>query len=377
MMIPFNKPHIAGNEFTYIERAINNGKLSGGGEFTDRVQEYFTDRFKFPKVLLTTSCTDALEMSAILARIKPGDEVIMPSFTFVSTANAFVLRGANIRFIDSTPDHPNIDPCEIHNVINEKTRALVAVHYAGVACDMDRLIEYTSERNVLIIEDAAQAIDSYYKSRPLGGIGHFGTFSFHETKNIGCGEGGMIVINDEEYYKRAEIIWEKGTNRSAFFRGEVDKYGWVDVGSSFLPSEITASFLYAQTEKIDEILNKRRSLWNRYQDGLMHLEDLEVSLPSMPDYATNNGHIFYLLLRTEQERDDLIRFLRNKGVHAVFHYQPLHKSSYYKDFHDGRELPMAEKFATRLVRLPLYYDLSINEQDYIIDSIGQYFSVSL
>ena len=271
MQIPFNKPYMTGKETQYIEQAVNSGKISGNGLFTKKCQDFFENKYGFIKCLLTTSCTDALEMAAILLNIKQGDEVIMPSFTFVSTANAFVLRGAKIIFADSKKDHPNIDENLLESLITPKTKAIVVVHYAGVACEMDTIMSLAKKHNIYVVEDAAQAIDSFYKGKPLGSIGHLSAFSFHETKNIQCGEGGMLAINDEQFKERAEIIWEKGTNRSAFFRGEVNKYGWVDIGSSFLPSEISAAFLWAQLESLDKIQNKRKEIYKHYQNELKSL----------------------------------------------------------------------------------------------------------
>lgn len=326
--IPFNKPYLTGKETQYIEEAVRSGKISGNGMFTQRCHTFFEQRYGFYKCMLTTSCTDALEMAAILININEGDEVIMPSFTFVSTANAFVLRGAKIVFADSRPDHPGIDELRIEELITPKTKAIVVVHYAGVACDMDVIMDIATRHNLFVVEDAAQAIDSFYKGRPLGGIGHLGAISFHETKNIQCGEGGMLVVNDECFAKRAEIIWEKGTNRSAFFRGEVDKYGWVDIGSSFLPSEITAAFLWAQLENLDEIQTKRKSLWNYYYE-LFGNKHREFRLPFVPYYATNNAHMFYLICEVENQRDIVLNQLKTNGFYSVFHYLSLHSSLFY------------------------------------------------
>ena len=370
MRIPFNKPFLTGKETEYIKQAVQSGKISGNGEFTKKCQEFFEHKYGFEKCLLTTSCTDALEMAAILIDIQAGDEIIVPAFTFVSTANAFVLRGANIVFADSYRDNPNIDPAQLEDLISSKTRAIVVVHYAGIACDMDPIMELAQKYNLFVIEDAAQGIDSYYKGRPLGGIGHLGTFSFHETKNIISGEGGMLVVNDERFKERSEIIWEKGTNRSAFFRGETDKYSWVDIGSSFLPSEVIAAFLYAQLEKLEEIQESRRHIWDRYYNSFLDLsERLNVRLPDIPEYATNNAHLFYLLCSDEDQRNSLIWGLKEKSILSVFHYLPLHKSPYFKDKHDGRELPHCDRFSDCIVRLPLFYSLTEKEQEEIINTI--------
>ena len=331
-MIPFNKPYLTGKETIYIEQVVKSGKISGNGEFTCKCQKFFEYRYGFKKALLTTSCTDALEMCALLGDIQPGDQVIVPSYTFVSTALAFVRQGAKIVFVDSRPDHPGIDEDLIENLITPKTKAIVVVHYAGVACDMDKIIALSSKYNLLVIEDAAQAIDSSYKGRPLGSIGNLAAFSFHETKNITSGEGGLLAINDERFIRRSEIIWEKGTNRAEFFRGEVNKYGWVDIGSSFLPSEIIAAYLWAQLENIESIQAKRKIIWMHYLEGLKEWSQInEVKLPVIPDYANQNGHVFYIVCRTGKQRDKLIDNLKKEGINAVFHYLSLHRSKYFKD----------------------------------------------
>lgn len=374
-MIPFNKPYITGKETEYINHAVQLGKLSGNGYYTGKCHEFFTDTYGFKKCLLTTSCTDALEMAAILLNIEPGDEVIMPSYTFVSTSNAFVLRGAKIVFADSRSDHPGMDEKAIEGLITHKTKAIVPVHYAGVACDMDQIMEIAEKYNLFVVEDAAQAIDSYYTGkngvkRPLGSIGHLAAFSFHETKNIISGEGGMLVINDDQFAGRAEIIWEKGTNRSSFFRGEVDKYGWVDIGSSFLPSEIIAAFLLAQLENMSDIQAKRLKIWEKYQKGLYDWAGKnQVTLPSTPDFATNNGHMFYLVLNSIGQRNRLLKVLKDNGILAVFHYLSLHKSPYYTDKHDGRNLVNSDHFSDCLVRLPLFYELKDSDIDSIVAKI--------
>lgn len=352
-------------------QAVSNGKLSGNGEFTKQCQRFFESRYGFKKCLLTTSCTDALEMAAILCDIQPGDEVIVPSYTFVSSALAFVRQGAKIVFADSMERNPNIDAEKIEDLITPRTKVIVPVHYAGVACDMDRIMEIAERHNLLVVEDAAQAIDSYYKGRPLGTIGHLSAFSFHETKNIISGEGGMLGINDARFIRRAEIIWEKGTNRAEFFRGEVNKYGWCDIGSSFLPSEVIAAFLWAQLESLDEIQAKRKQLWDKYYELLKPLaEQGRFRLPDVPDYATNNAHMFYLVCNNLEERTALIKKLKENDILAVFHYLSLHSSEYYKDKHDGRQLPECDRYADCLVRLPMYYDLSEDDVDRICKVIG-------
>jgi dTDP-4-amino-4,6-dideoxygalactose transaminase len=331
------------------------------------------EKYGFKKTLLTTSCTDALEMSALLADIRPGDEVIVPSFTFVSTALAFYRQGAKIVFADSGEANPNIDTGSLEELITPATKAIVPIHYAGIACDMDRIMELARRYNLLVIEDAAQGIESFYKGKPLGTIGHLSTFSFHETKNVNAGEGGLLGINDDRFIARSEIIWEKGTNRAEFFRGEVNKYGWVDIGSSFLPSDIIAAYLYAQLENLLEIQQKRVEIWNKYYMGLKDLEDEgTVTLPYLPQGSTNNGHMFYMVCRTGQERDKLIAYLRKLGITAVFHYLSLHKSGFYADKHDGRDLPNSDRYADCLVRLPLYYELSMEQCQFIIQSIRDY-----
>jgi len=366
--------------------AVFTGKLSGNGMFTQRCQAYFEKRYGFLKCLLTTSCTDALEMAAILCNLEPGDEVIIPSYTFVSTALAFVREGAKIVFADSRTEHPNMDIDRIESLITSKTRVIVPVHYAGMACDMDQIMALADKYNLLVVEDAAQAIDSYYNplpknpgvktdSRPLGSIGHMAAFSFHETKNIISGEGGMLAINDERFIHRAEIIWEKGTNRAEFFRGEVNKYGWVDIGSSFLPSEVIAAFLWAQIEHLDEIQNKRKQHWNRYYEAFKPLADKGYfKLPEIPGYATNNAHMFYLVCPSLEERTRLINTLKQNDILAVFHYLSLHSSPYYREKHDGRVLANCDMFADCLVRLPLFYELSDSDLDKIIDAVSSVYS---
>ncbi|POS02365.1 dTDP-4-amino-4,6-dideoxygalactose transaminase [Flavobacterium croceum DSM 17960] len=374
-MIPFNKPYLTGKETDYIKQAVQSGKISGNGMFTKKCQDFFEQEYGFKKALLTTSCTDALEMCAILANIKEGDEVIVPSFTFVSSAIAFVRQGAKIVFADSYSNNPNIDADIVESLITNKTKAIVVVHYAGVACNMEKIMQIASQYNLLVIEDAAQAIDSYFtfsngEKKALGSIGHLGAFSFHETKNIISGEGGMLTINDERFIHRAEIIWEKGTNRAEFFRGEVNKYGWVDTGSSFLPSEVIAAFLWAQIENLDAIQAKRKQLWKTYYKLLATQEKYKNALPNLPEYASNNAHMFYLVLPSVEERTQVIEKLKNEGFHAVFHYISLHSSPYYIGKHDGRELVNADKFTQCLVRLPLFYELNETDIERLVLSLG-------
>jgi dTDP-4-amino-4,6-dideoxygalactose transaminase len=313
-------------------------------------------------------------MAALLVGIEPGDEVIAPAYTFVSTVNAFVLRGAKIRFVDSGADNPNMDVEQIEALITPKTKVIIPVHYAGIACDMDRIMAIAKKHNLYVVEDAAQAIDSYYNGRPLGSIGHLAAFSFHETKNIISGEGGMLVINDDTFKARAEIIREKGTNRSSFFRGEVDKYGWVDIGSSFLPSDIIAAFLYAQVENLADIQKRRKEIWEMYNDALKHLQDnAKVRLPYIPAYASNNAHMFYIVCKSLDERTALINYLKKKQIGAVFHYLSLHKSPYYMDKHDGRHLPYTDLYADCLLRLPMYYELSNEQVGKVIEAINEFY----
>ncbi len=374
--IGFNKPYLTGKELEYIEDAVKSRKLSGNGKYTYQCHQFFEQHYRFRKCLLTSSCTDALEMAAILCDIQPGDEVIAPSYTFVSTANAFVLRGAKMVFVDSRADHPGMDEKLLDSLITPKTKVIVPVHYAGVSCDMDIIMSLAKKHNLFVVEDAAQAIDSYYKEQPLGSIGHLAAFSFHETKNIISGEGGMLVINDERFLKRAEIIWEKGTNRSAFWRGEVDKYGWVDIGSSFLPSEIMAAFLYAQLENLESIQKTRKKIWNRYLKELSILQTQgKLQLPTLPTFSDNNAHMFYLVCNTPEDRADLILFLRKNKIDSVFHYISLHKSPYFASQHDDRELINADLFSARLLRLPFFFELTEEDQSRVIKTILAYFNL--
>lgn len=373
-MIPFNKPYLHGRELEYISQAVASGKISGDGIFTHYCHQYFENRYNFPRTFLTTSCTDALEMAALLLDIGPGDEVVLPSFTFVSTANAFALRGAKLVFADSSDINPNIDHKQIESLVTPATKAIVVVHYAGIACAMTEISDIARRHRLHIVEDAAQAIESFYLGKPLGSFGTFSTFSFHETKNITSGEGGMLVVNNPDYVKRTEIIREKGTNRSAFFRGEIDKYGWVDLGSSFLPSELNAAFLYAQMEVLEKIQARRLEIWARYQEKLGPiLPQKGIGLPEIPSWGTNNGHMFYLICHDGDERQKLISHLRERGVMAVFHYQSLHLSSYFSGRHDGRQLPRADRYSDCLLRLPLYYELRDAEVDFIVEGLLEFY----
>lgn len=378
MSIPFNKPYLTGKEAHYMYKAVIAQKLSGNGEFTKRCQKFFEERYGFRKTVLTTSGTDALEMCAMLCELKPGDEVIVPSYTFVSTALAFLREGAKIIFADSMKRNPNLNADTLETLITPRTRVIVPVHYAGVACDMDAIMAIAKKHNLLVVEDAAQAVDSYYKGKPLGGIGHLAAFSFHETKNITAGgEGGLLVVNDERFVRRSEIIWEKGTNRAEFFRGAVNKYGWVDMGSSFLPSEINAAFLWAQLENIDDIQNKRKQLWNTYYTNLKELEDKGyIQLPDLPEYATNNAHMYYIVCRNLEERTNLIQYLKENEVQAPFHYLSLHKSEYYQSHSDHiPELIESDRYTDTLVRMPMFYELEQCQVELICDYIKKFFIV--
>ena len=372
-LIPFNKPYLTGKEMHYMYQAVYSGKISGNGLFSQKCQLFFEKEYGFKKALLTTSCTDALEMCAILANIQAGDEVIVPSYTFVSTALAFIRQGAKVIFADSNAKNPNIDADSIEQLITPKTKAIVPVHYAGIACDMDIIMALAAKYNLLVIEDAAQGINSYYKGKALGSIGHMSAFSFHETKNINCGEGGMLAINDERFIPRAEIIWEKGTNRSSFFKGIVNKYEWVDTGSSFLPSEINAAYLFAQIEHIDAIQEKRKKIWNIYREEFHHrFQENGIELPYLPDYATNNGHMFYLVCANSDQITALAAHLLNNEIYAVSHYLSLHKSPYYKGKDKDANLPNSDRYTECLLRLPLFYELSDDNVKHIVHCVKNF-----
>lgn len=375
-MIPFNKPPYVGDEERYITESIKSGKISGDGIFTKKCHKWFEEKLGCEKSLLTTSCTHALEMAAILINVKEGDEVIMPSYTFVSTANAFVLRGAKIVFVDIRPDTMNIDETKIEAAITDKTVAIVPVHYAGVACEMDKIMELADKYNLFVIEDAAQAMMCEYKGKPLGTIGHLGAFSFHETKNYTSGgEGGLLIINDSSFCNRAEIIREKGTNRSLFFRGMVDKYSWVDMGSSYLPSDINAAYLFRQLENADLINEDRLSTWKIYFESLKQLEDENlISLPIIPEDCTHNAHMFYIKLKDINERGKFISYLKENDILSVFHYVPLHSSKAGLEFGDfsGEDIYTTSE-SERLVRLPIFYKIELTEIHHIIESIKKFF----
>jgi dTDP-4-amino-4,6-dideoxygalactose transaminase len=367
-------------ELSFIKEATESGKLSGNGFFTRRVHKWFADKYNFGKVLMTSSCTDALEMCAIAMNILPGDEIIVPDYTFVSSANAFVLHGAKIIFADSRKDHPGIDESRIEELITENTKAIVVVHYAGVSVDMHIIMELAARYNLLVIEDAAQAIDSYniregYK-KPLGSFGDFATFSFHDTKNIISGEGGLLVVNNNKYFDIMEIIWEKGTNRNSFFKGEVNKYGWVEKGSSFLPSELTAAFLFGQLQSVDFIQLSRLKIWNMYYSLLKPLEIIRPDLlPIIPVYSTNNAHMFYIKAKNITERDDFISFMKVKGINTVFHYLPLHQSDFVrnKNWISSNDLGNSIRFSETLIRLPMFVEISEEEINYIANNVIEFF----
>ena len=373
--IPFSKPFIIGKELEYIAQSIINGKISGDGFYTKKCHALMEEKFKARKVLLTHSCTAALEMAALLCNIQEGDEVILPSYTFVSTANAFYLRGAKLVFVDIRPDTLNMDETKLPALITDRTKVIVPVHYAGVACEMDTILDIARQHNIFVIEDAAQGVNAKYKNKFLGTLGDIGTYSFHETKNIICGEGGAIVLNHEKFIERAEIIREKGTNRSKFFRGEVDKYTWVDVGSSFLPSDLQAAFLYAQLENMEKITKCRTNHFNHYTKTLMPLVNSgKIKLPGIVSECQSNGHLFYIILEDQNVRDALMAHLKEKGILTVFHYIALHLSPTGKQFgYSKGELPVTESLSTRLLRLPLYYEITEVEQNEVVDNITDFF----
>jgi dTDP-4-amino-4,6-dideoxygalactose transaminase len=369
-VIPFNRPYLTGHEFTHIQEAVAAGQLAGNGRFTKQCQGWLERLVGAPRVLLTQSCTAALEMAALLIDLQPGDEVIMPSFTFVSTANAFVLRGARPVFVDIRPDTLNIDDRLIESAMTPRTRAIVVVHYAGVACDMDAVLALAKRYDLVVIEDAAHALMSRYKGRPAGSFGHLATFSFHETKNLISGEGGALVINDPQFVERAEIIWEKGTNRSQFSRGRVDKYTWMDVGSSFLPGELTAAFLWAQLEAAEAITARRLDLWNRYRAVSAPLEALGLRGPKVPVECEHNAHMFYLLLSLAAHRNEILADLNARGVNAVFHYVPLHSAPAGRRY--GRavgSMSVTDDCSARLIRLPLWVGMLEDAPQLIVDRV--------
>ncbi len=375
-MIPFNKPPYVGGEEQYISQAIRNCKISGDGEFTKKCQQWLQEQTKAEEVLLTTSCTSALEMAAMLCDIQPGDEVIMPSYTFVSTADAFVTRGAKAVFVDIRPDTMNIDEGLVEDAITDKTKVIVPVHYAGVGCEMDVILDIAKRHHLYVVEDAAQGMCATYKGKILGTLGDFGAYSYHETKNYSMGEGGALLINRKDKIEPAEIIREKGTNRNQFFRGLVDKYTWVAAGSSYLPSDMNAAYLWAQLEKADEIYNYRMRAWKRYDEGLQDLKEKGfLELPYIPEHCVHNAHMYYVKVEDLEQRTNLLDYLKKNGILAVFHYVPLHNSKagrQYGVFHGEDQYTTKE--SDRLIRLPMYYGLTEGEQDYIIDKVHDYFA---
>lgn len=371
MKIPFNKPYLTGKELGYIQESLKSGNIVGNGGFTKKCESLMEKIFGAKKVLLTGSCTDAIEMASLLANLETDDEVIVPSFTFVSTVNAFILRGAKPIFVDIREDTLNMDETKIEEKITDRTKAIFPVHYAGVSCEMDTIMDIAGRYKLSVVEDAAQGVYAKYKGKYLGAIGNLGTYSFHGTKNYTCGEGGALVINDESLIERAEILREKGTNRSKFLRGEIDKYTWVDVGSSFLLSDVLASFLYAQLENLDEINRKRKAIFEFYYENLKELEEAgELRLPIIPDGCETNYHLFYILLHSEEKRNFLMDQLKDAGIQAVFHYVPLHNSPMGMRFgyRDG-DLPLTESLSGRLLRLPFYADLELEEQKFIVNMV--------
>jgi len=369
--IPFNKPLVLGKEFDNIKKVIVSNRFSGDGEFTKKCSELMERKFNSKKVLVTTSCTHALEMAFILINLQPGDEVICPSYTFVSTVNAFMLRGAKPVFVDIRKDTLNIDENLIEEKITDRTKAIIPVHYAGVSCEMDKINKIAKKHKLFIIEDAAQGVNAKYKGKSLGTLGDMGTYSFHESKNYQCGEGGALLIENEEFFERAEIIREKGTNRSKFFRGEVDKYTWVDIGSSYLPAEILAAFLYEQLENMDKVKKKRQESFRYYYDNLKELEmEGKIRLPIIPEECETNYHMFYMLLSSEQGRNELLSRLKEKSIYATFHYIPLHTSPMGKRLgYKKGDLPVTERISGRILRLPMFYELKVKEQAYIVDNV--------
>ncbi len=375
--IPFNKPYLTGKEIDNLTEAVNTLQLAGDGPFTKKCQKWMEHHFNSKRIFLTTSCTSALEMAGLLLGIKPGDEVIMPSYTFVSTANAFALMGAKIQFVEIRPDTLNIDENQIEAAITSKTKLIVPVHYAGVGCDMDRINEIAESKKIPVVEDAAMGINSTYKGKQLGTIGDMGVYSFHETKSYICGEGGAISVNKAKYIEEAEQVWDKGTNRASFFRGDVDFYTWTRVGSSYLPSELTAAFLFAQLEKSLEITEIRRKLYDRYRESLISLAEKEdLQLPFAPDYCQHNADLFYIILQTRSTRDRLLKYLAKRNIQAQFHFIPLHNSpmgsrcSAIKDL----DLPVTDRVSKTILRLPLYNEMTFEDQDIVINAIFDFFA---
>ena len=371
-MIPFNKPYVSGNEYSYIQDVISSGKIASNGKFTKKCELFFEERYGFRRALLTTSCTTALEMAALLIDIKPGDEIIVPSYTYVSTANVFEKLGAKVVFIDSCVEFPNLEPEQLVELITPKTKAIVPMHYAGVSCDMDRIMEIAVRHQLFVIEDAAMSIDNTYDNKYIGSLGHFAAFSFHETKNISCGEGGLLVVNDPKFIERAEILRDKGTNRKQFLKGAVDKYEWVDIGGSFAPNEITAAYLFAQQENLDLIQNKRLEIWAAYFKEFETIESHLIDIPKIPSYSKSNGHGFFIVCNSVETRDSLIAYMSKCGIQLSFHYQALHQSKYYLDRNQAISLPNAARFSDGLVRFPLYAEMDNEKVQKICSEVREF-----
>jgi len=373
MIVPFNKPLVVGTEKELVSEVMESRQFSANGPFTHKSHKFLEESLDHNKALLTTSCTAALELIALLLEIQPGDEIIIPSYAFITTANAFASRGAKILFADSRQDHPSIDESQLEELITERTKAIVALHYGGVACNMDAISEIAQKYSVHIIEDNAQGVGGYYNEKPLGSLGTLGALSFHESKNIHCGEGGAMLVNDETLFDRAEAVWDMGTNRKEFRAGKSTSYGWVDVGGSFYPSELNAAFLYAQMLQLGNVTNNRLDLWNKYYQSLETLETEGVAQrPHLPEYAGHNGHIFYLLTASKTERDNLIHFLMETEIEACFHFQSLHRSKFFKTKYEGPELKNVDRFADTLVRLPLFSGIE-PKQDHVIDQVIKFY----
>ncbi len=376
MTIPFTQVYLDGSEQKYIQDCIKSKKIGGSGSYTNNCLTFLKDKFGFNNTILTPSCTDAIEMCSILLNFTPEDEIIIPSFSFVSCALPFELRGSKIVFADSCDDNPNIDASKIEELITPRTKAIFIIHYGGIACDLDKIISLCEKYDLYLIEDAAHSVDSYYKGKPLGSFGDMSVFSFHETKNISCGEGGLLILNDSSFYSRAEILRDKGTNRSAFFQGKVDKYNWVDVGSSFVQSDLLAALLYSQFLNLDVIQKKRIDVWNIYSEKLSVLNSKGIcSTTKLTEHSTNNAHVFYLICRSLDERIKLAKYLKSFDITASFHYQSLHSSPYYSPKHDGRILINSDKFSNQLLRLPLYSDLSIQDAETISNHILKFYGL--
>ncbi|MFM7683198.1 MAG: dTDP-4-amino-4,6-dideoxygalactose transaminase [Bacteroidota bacterium] len=371
-MIPFNKPYVTGKEISYIKEVIASEKIASNGKFMAKCEHFFMERYGFKLALLTTSCTTALEMAALLIDIKPGDEIIVPSYTYVSTSKVFEQLGGKVVFVDANVEFPNIDPEKIEGLITDNTKAIVPMHYAGVSCDMKRIMEIAVRHQLYVIEDAAMSIDNTYENNYIGSLGHFAAFSFHETKNISCGEGGLLVVNDPKFIERAEILRDKGTNRKLFLKGAVDKYEWVDIGGSFAPNEITAAYLFSQLEKLDFIQKKRLEIWKTYTSEFENIKSSLVEIPKIPAHSKSNGHGFFIVCISKEIRDSLIEFMAKKDIQITFHYQALHQSKYYLEHNQAISLPNAEHFSNGLVRFPLYTDLQIQNVKQICGELREF-----